>query len=121
MLVQKGCSRAVARTYRAKTLATKAPSLDKELSIHMESVFKFRYFPVKGRADRIELEERIIATIAQCEACFASANWLGKHSLNARVSVTGLWNDKHTGSVLLLRNKDFQLIQRFIAQSNQGK
>jgi hypothetical protein len=45
--------------------------------------FSFRFIPLEGQVKRIvrsEIEDKLIGTIASCNFCKASDNWLGKYS-----------------------------------------
>ena len=60
--------------------------------------FAFKCVVVKDEKDRLDLEERLIATLAQCPACAPSVNWLGHHPASEEIRESGLWNVQHTDS-----------------------
>jgi len=66
----------------------------KELKEH----FSFRCIPVKDKKERLQLEEELIATIAKCDKCKPSENWLGNFAADELVRKSGLWNHQHVTS-----------------------
>src|SRR3989338_7994883 len=76
---------------------------EKEVSIYIQKHFSFVAFRVDQKEERLRLETRIISTIANCEECKPSENWLGKFCANERfqskrtfanclkLSKSGLW------------------------------
>ncbi len=65
-----------------------------ELAAH----FTFKCFMVADKRQRLDLEERLIATLAKCPACEPSKNWLGLYSASREIRQSGLWNFQHTDS-----------------------
>lgn len=60
--------------------------------------FSFAWVPVADEAERMGaggLEGRLIGTLAQCSACAGSPGWLGRHSPDARIRRSGLWQVQH--------------------------
>ena len=55
-----------------------------------------------------DLEERAIATVAACSVCKPSITWLGNLSINASVTLAGIWNHQHTTSKMRLRPSDLE-------------
>lgn len=66
----------------------------KELKEH----FSFRCIPVEDKEERACLEEQLIATMAKCEKCRPSKNWLGNFAADELVRKSGLWNHQHVTS-----------------------
>jgi hypothetical protein len=68
--------------------------VDNELAAH----FTFKCVTVADKKERLDLEERLIATLAKCTACEPSKNWLGLHAVSGEIRQSGLWNVQHTDS-----------------------
>lgn len=58
----------------------------------------YRVLTVEDRAERLELEEKLIALISQCEHCNPSPAWLGNHGYRVEIRKSGLWNVRHVFS-----------------------
>lgn len=78
----------------------KAPLSDVEEKVSniLHEKFSFRYIQVDDENERLELEERLIATLAKFSPKRISPNWLGLHSPYKEVRKSGLWNIKHINS-----------------------
>lgn len=53
--------------------------------------FTFCVFRVDDKQYRLELEERMIATVNHCGSCNPSKTWLGNHSPKSQIKESGLW------------------------------
>jgi hypothetical protein len=71
---------------RAKQAAVEA-----EVTAYMREVFSFCVIPVESAAERLELEARLIGTVAACTDCAPSADWLGHSSPKDKIRSSGLW------------------------------
>jgi hypothetical protein len=63
--------------------------------------FSFSVLPVADVGSRLMLESALIATVAQCPGCGASANWLGSYSPVAAIRSSGLWLKQHLDGKIL--------------------
>jgi len=80
--------------------------------------FAFKCVAVKDEKERLDLEECLIATLAQCPACEPSVNWLGHHAASEEIRQSGLWNVQHTDSDKHM-TKQYQLrLQELIQQES---
>ena len=77
--------------------------------------FVFKCVVVKDEKERLDLEERLIATLAQCPACEPSVNWLGHYATSEEIRQSGLWNVQHTDSNKHM-TKRYQLRLRGLTQ-----
>ncbi|MFX0207091.1 MAG: hypothetical protein ACFFDT_13970 [Candidatus Hodarchaeota archaeon] len=60
--------------------------------------FSFRYIRVNSEEERVDFEERLIASLA-LYACFhCSKSWLGRVAPSDNIRIFGLWNEKHLES-----------------------
>ena len=63
--------------------------------------FLFSVLPVADGRSRLMLESALIATVAHCPGCGASANWLGNYSPVAAICSSGLWLKQHLNGKIL--------------------
>jgi hypothetical protein len=61
------------------------------VSQHIQERFTFIVFRVEDKAQRLDLESKMISTVSHCEECKPSAKWLGLHSPKAKICTSGLW------------------------------
>jgi hypothetical protein len=92
----------------AKTCERCRP-LEKEVSELLRSLFRFRCVKVVDQAERNDLEEVLIATLAACPVCGPSATWLGHHAYSDKVQSSGLWNSQDVGGPTITAHQ----LQRF--------
>jgi hypothetical protein len=60
--------------------------------------FAFRWIELEGQARRMGsqgLEAALIGTLAKCDECRPSANWLGRFSPKRKIAQSGLWLVQH--------------------------
>lgn len=57
--------------------------------------FSLRFIVVEAQELKKRLEACLIGTVAQCELCRPSADWLGQHSPKDNISSSGLWQIQH--------------------------
>lgn len=72
--------------------------IESEITRMIQENFSFRILKVDSQEQRIRLESRLIATLAQCNSCNPSHGWLGiKSPINA-IRTSGLWQTQHLDS-----------------------
>lgn len=69
----------------------KLKSVEHEVTLYIQSAFKFVVFRVDDKDKRLELESKLISTVSLCNECSASAEWLGQHSPVGKICQGGLW------------------------------
>ena len=69
-----------------------AESLEKEITAYIETNISFVLIGVNDEERRNKLETMLISTVANCEECNSSENWLGKYAKNPTISQGKLWN-----------------------------
>lgn len=57
--------------------------------------FTFKCIEVEDKKERLNLEERLIATLAKCPDCEPSVGWLGHYAASEEIRQSGLWNVQH--------------------------
>lgn len=65
--------------------------VEKEVSAVIRDFFTFCVFRVDDKQYRLNLEERMIATVNHCGVCHPSKTWLGNHSPKNQIRESGLW------------------------------
>jgi hypothetical protein len=65
--------------------------VEAEVTGYLQTNLRFVCFRVDDKDERLQWESRIISTVAQCDACGPSSDWLGLHSPDARIRGSGLW------------------------------
>jgi len=99
--------------------------IEEKVSKLLTEKFSFRYIRVDDRDERLELEERLISTVARFSPKYVSPNWLGRCSPSREIRESGLWNvehvdsPKHIGPKQLARLK--QLVYETLATETKGK
>jgi hypothetical protein len=72
----------------------KERQIESEITKMLRERFYFRFIILEGQEKRIGkqgLENRLIGTVANCNICKASENWLGKFSTIEQISNGKLW------------------------------
>jgi len=75
----------------------KCSPLEEEVSKLLRCSFQFRCVMVLDRAERNQMEEALVATLAACPVCNPSTTWLGLHAYSEAVRSSGLWNSEFVG------------------------
>jgi len=70
----------------------KQRQVEKRVTEYIQSHFSLVVFQVDEKQRRLDLESKIISTVAWCEECFPSNAWLGLHSPKEKIRQSGLWN-----------------------------
>lgn len=71
---------------------------ESEVTRIIRKSFSFRFLNIENQDERINLESKLIATLAQCNICKPSENWLGLHSPINAIRTSGLWQTQHLDS-----------------------
>lgn len=69
--------------------------------------FSFRFLVLDKQVVRMGstgLESTLIGTIAKCDICRASNNWLGNYSPKDEIRKSGLWLSQHLNSDAINEN-----------------
>jgi hypothetical protein len=79
----------------------KEKAVEAEVTRLLREKFSFRFILLEGQEGRMGssgLESNLIGTVAKCEECKPSANWLGNYSPKEDIRRTGLWLAQHLKS-----------------------
>lgn len=71
---------------------------ESEITRILREDFSFRFILVDDQMKRMGnegLESSLIGTVAHCELCRPSSNWLGNHSPKEQIKESGLWLVQH--------------------------
>ena len=66
--------------------------IERDVTAHLRAAMTFRCVRIDDTETRNHLEAVLIATVAQCDVCRPSEEWLGRHCYQTTVVRTGLWN-----------------------------
>lgn len=66
--------------------------VENDVSAYINENFSFTVMAVDDKEGRLEIESRLLSTIAQCPICAQSENWLGNQHPNRVIKENGLWN-----------------------------
>jgi len=72
--------------------------IEREVSDVIQRTFSFRYVEIEDENVRMgstALTHKLIATVASCESCQPTHDWLGLHSPVERIREFGLWQVHH--------------------------
>lgn len=87
------------------------------VSKYIQDNFYFRYIIVETKQKRLELEERLIATL--CNANLRpSDNWLGRFAYADKIKASGLWNIQHVDSNAVLALSDLPISENNIKKES---
>lgn len=76
----------------------KEKTLEAEITALLRAKFAFRVIEFTGQAQRMGktgLESTLIGTLARCQNCKPTANWLGKYSPKPQIANGKLWQIQH--------------------------
>lgn len=65
--------------------------IENEVSQYIRENFSFVAFEVKDKAERLEMESKLISTVSLCDECRSSDDWLGNYSPKDKIVESGLW------------------------------
>ena len=66
-------------------------NIEIQVSLYIQDNFTFTVFEVISKAERLEIESRLIATVSWCDECKPSNLWLGNSSPKDKIVKSGLW------------------------------
>lgn len=79
----------------------KERQIEGEVSRILRERFAFRWIELEGQERRMGsqgLEAVLIGTLARCDGCGPSDNWLGRSSPKPKIAQSGLWLEQHLQS-----------------------
>jgi hypothetical protein len=79
--------------------------LERQISRYFCDHFSFVCFPVATKADRLRLEEGIIATLHSSPEFYASSEWRGRYSPELEIAQSGMWLKEGLNGTPLLENE----------------
>jgi hypothetical protein len=68
---------------------------EERVTSYLRSSLKFACVRIDDQQLRNHLERRLIASVAQCEVCRPSVEWLGSQAYSGKVRSSGVWNSDH--------------------------
>lgn len=97
-------SKAAKEKYKWQIDFQKLGEVEKQVTEYIQGNIRFVVCAVDNEKERSDWEKKIITTVAQCECCVPSAGWLGRHSPEAKIRESGLWQLQHLGGDILDEN-----------------
>ena len=88
-------------TYGIMRNIQKEKEIESAITKILREKFSFRFIPLEGQEKRIwssGIEGKLISTVASCNLCKASDNWLGKYSPIPQIRNGKLWLSQHVNS-----------------------
>jgi len=85
----------------------KEKKIETEITQMLRNNFSFRFLVLDKQVVRMGstgLESTLIGTIAKCDICRASNNWLGNYSPKDEIRKSGLWLSQHLNSDAINEN-----------------
>ena len=87
--------------YSSERSIEKEKLVEAEITKMLRDRFSLKFIILESQAERMGntgLKSRLIGTVANCECCKPSDNWIGKHSPVEKIRTHGLWLVQHLGS-----------------------
>ena len=91
--------------------------IEEKVSKLLRKKFSFRYIGVDDRDERLELEERLISTLARFSPKYVSPNWLGRYSPSREIRESGLWNVEHVDSPRHIGPKQLARLEQLVYET----
>lgn len=88
-------------------------SIEAKISNYIQAAFTFSILEVETKDERLHLESRIISTVASCNSCRPSSDWLGCKSPKEKIRDSGLWQVNELYKVPL-NDSDLERLARII-------
>ncbi|NKB77698.1 MAG: hypothetical protein GKR96_11825 [Gammaproteobacteria bacterium] len=66
-------------------------SIEARVSQYIQANVSFCVMSVDSRAERLEIESKMISTVCLCKKCSSSTAWLGNFSTKGKIAKSGLW------------------------------
>jgi hypothetical protein len=78
----------------------------------------FVVFAIKKQERRLQLESKIINTVAFCDNCQASKSWAGNKTKNWKIKETGLWVKESVP--VILGKEDLEELKGYAGNAKRG-
>lgn len=85
---------------------------------YMQTNLRFMVIKVDDATARRNLEAKLISTIARCEHCNRTADWLGQYSSNKTIANGKMWNVEGVNAYLTLDEADEQLLAGLVRNAD---
>lgn len=99
---------------------SKEKAIETQVTKLLREKFSFRFILLEGQEGRMGssgLESYLIGTVANCEKCRPSQNWLGNHSSKPEIRNSGLWLVQHLKSPEITAQQQL-IIEQAIAETS---
>ena len=102
-----------------KRTCSRCKPVEQEVSQLLKEHFSFRCVRIVDRTERNRFEQLLIASLARCPGCKASATWLGRHAYSSNVRQSGLWNSDFIDSLPLI-SSELARFENLVQQTTTG-
>jgi len=85
--------------------AERQVEIEKEVSDYITNNLSFSTLEIPAKLDRLKMEKRLLSTLAQCNECHPSKNWLGHYHPSKNFRSVGLWNMQGLKGTALSRSE----------------
>lgn len=79
--------------------------IEERITRFLQENFSFSVFRVDSKDERLDMESKLIATVARCNECGPSDNWLGLNSPKDKIRDSGLWQVNGLDSTVLSKDE----------------
>ena len=79
--------------------------------------FSFRCIRVDDADERLELERRLISTLAKFSPKYISPNWLGRYSPVDTIRRSGLWNVEHVDDYVIMESEHLNRLEQLVLET----
>ena len=96
--------------------------IETEVTSIIRACCSFVVIPISSKPERLRVESRMISTVAWCDECNPSSNWLGRYSPKEKVRRSGLWqvNELYKESLSVEDCERLRLIAEEPAESHSS-
>ena len=84
-------SRAAKRKHAGQIDFERQRAVERQVSDDIQRQLRFVIIEVRDKAQRLDLESKLISTDSLCGQCRPSPDWLGRHSPKHKIRSSGLW------------------------------
>ncbi len=77
--------------WQGKIDQEKQKQIEKQVTTYLQKKCSFVVIEIPEKAERLELESKLISTISNCQECKPSKEWLGQYSPKEKIRESGLW------------------------------
>lgn len=93
----------------------KQAQVERRVTVFIQKAFEFVVLRQDQKERRLELEARMISTVAACQDCGPSSVWLGRYSPKSKIRTSGLWLVNELAGATLSKS-DFSELEKIVSR-----